>query len=191
MNKNIAILHEGNNKKTQDNELIKLLINYLKLDCNQVEFFGMCSKSNFFKQDYIEYKKLKPMVESNEIEKILFIIDADDEKNDKVYGGYNNTENALLDMINKLCFSAISDFYIMCDPVNKTGYLESFILSTLPEKQKHCIEQFLECSEFKSKENHKAIVHSIYRMAYPEAPYNFEHSNFDLLKIRLTNLFSG
>ena len=44
----VAILHEGNAKKTADNELLKLLLESLELDETQVKFFGMGSKNNFF-----------------------------------------------------------------------------------------------------------------------------------------------
>jgi len=36
--KPIAILHEGNAKKTHDNDLISLLIQHLKLDISLVDF---------------------------------------------------------------------------------------------------------------------------------------------------------
>ena len=54
--KKVAILHEGNSKKTHDNELIKLLIQDLVLDDSIVEYYGFGSKSNFFK-----FPKLKKM----------------------------------------------------------------------------------------------------------------------------------
>ena len=78
----------------------------------------------------------------------------------------------------------------MCDPSTQTGYLESFILSTISTAQKRCIETFLNCSNFNSRENHKAILNQIYKLAYPNAPYDFEHAHFDLLKAELNNLFN-
>jgi hypothetical protein len=124
-------------------------------------------------------------------EKILFVIDADDVINDAIYGGYENTEKALNGLISQLDFQDISSTHIMCDPITKTGYLESFILSTIPEQQRNCIERFLDCSQFKSKENHKAILNQIYNIAYPNAPYNFAHPHFEELKTKLRELFSG
>jgi hypothetical protein len=45
--KPIAVLHEGNDKSSLDNKLIKGLIDYLELDAEQVDFYGMGVKINF------------------------------------------------------------------------------------------------------------------------------------------------
>ena len=185
----VAILHEGNSKKTNDNELLKLLINELNLDIEQVDFFGFGAKSNFFKVDNREYKILLQKIEERTISKVLFVIDADYTQNDSIYGGYNNTKIELEKIIKELKLEDYSDAYITCDPTEQCGYLESLILSTIPQKEKECIETFLECSDFKSKENHKAILNQIYKTAYPKAPFNFSHKNFDELKQKLKNLF--
>jgi tRNA nucleotidyltransferase (CCA-adding enzyme) len=185
----VAILHEGNSKKTTDNELLKLLIEELNLDIEQVEFFGFGTKSNFFKLDNAKYRRLKMQIEENEVSSILFVVDADYEANDIKYGGYQNTKEELEKIIEELDLEVYSDKYITCDPNTQCGYLESLILSTIPKEQKECIETFLECSEFKSKENHKAILNQIYKTAYPNAPFDFSHENFDELKQKLKNLF--
>jgi len=52
-----------------------------------------------------------------------------------------------------------------------------------------CIKKFLNCSEFKSKSHDKSIFNIIYKNAYPNVPYNFEHPNFNKLKEKLKNLF--
>jgi len=187
----VAILHEGNSRKTHDNELLKLLLEELKLEINKVRFIGMGSKSNFFKIDNTNYKQLLQNIELEEISKVLFIIDADYEENDNTYGGYENTKNELEKIIEKLNIKSNADIFITCDPNDKCGYLESLILSTIPKEQKECIETFLDCSDFKSKENHKAILNQIYKIAYPNAPFDFSHSNFDELKLKLKNLFEG
>ena len=166
----VAIFHEGNSKKTHDNELIKLLIEKLDLNINEFKFFGMGSKGNFFKINYKNYKELMLDIELRNVSKVLFVVDADYEENDTIYGGYTNTKQKLEKVIEDLGIKDISDIYIMCEPTFKCGYLESFILSTIPQKQKECIETFLYCSEFKSKENHKAILNQIYKIAYPNAP---------------------
>jgi len=186
----VAILHEGNTNKTNDNELLKLLIKDLQLDETKVEFFGFGSKSNFFKIDNPKYKRLKLQIEEEEINKVLFVVDADYVENDKEYGGYDKTAESLYHIINDLSLLFQTETYITCDPNTKNGYLESLILSSIPEEQKNCIETFLNCSDFKSKENHKAILNQIYKSAYPNAPYNFEHKNFDELKQKLQNLFN-
>jgi hypothetical protein len=185
----VAILHEGNEKKTHDNELLKLLITKLNLDLNRVTFIGMGNKSNFFKKEFIKYKRLQQHIQREAIEKVLFVIDADYEQNDSRYGGYNNTKKEIQKIIKELKLENYSDIYITCDPLEQCGYLESLILSSIPIKQKECIEIFLECSEFKSKENHKAILNQIYKIAYPNAPFDFSHSNFDELKTKLKKLF--
>lgn len=186
--KPIFILHEGHNKKTNDNKLIRLLIEHLELDGNKIDFHGMGYKSNFFKAD--NYNFFKQAVDTNQIEKILFIVDADNIENDATYGGFENTQRALNTIIDQLGFQGVSRTYIVCDPTTKTGYLESFILSTIPDAQRKCIECFLDCSQFKSKENHKAILNQIYNIAYPDAPYDFEHDHFAPLKTELIRLFS-
>ena len=185
----VAILHEGNSKKTNDNELLKLLINELNLDIEQVDFFGFGAKSNFFKVDNREYKTVLQKIEEKSVSKVLFVVDADYKKNDSIYGGYQNTKVELEKIIQELRLKEYSDIYITCDPIEKCGYLESLILSTISKEQKECIETFLECSDFKSKENHKAILNQIYKTAYPKAPFDFSHENFDELKQKLKNLF--
>jgi len=185
----VAIFHEGNNKKTNDNALLKLLLENLKLDVNKVKFIGMGNKSKFFKIDNDNYKELKLDIKRNAISKILFVIDADYVKTDNKYGGFNNTLREIIDIRKELNIYEMSDLYISCDFDTKDGYLESLILSSIPLKQKECIETFLECSEFKSKENDKAILNQIYNSAYPNAPYDFSSEKFDILKQKLKNLF--
>jgi hypothetical protein len=185
----IAILHEGNAKKTSDNKLLKLLIENLSLDEKKVRFFGLGSKSNFFNKDFDAYKELITDIKEEIISKVLFVVDADYKINDSTYGGFDNTSREIIDIRNTLKIYEISDLYITCDFDTKDGYLESLILSSVPPKQKECIEDFLECSEFKSKENDKAILNQIYNNAYPNAPYDFSSEKFDILKQKLKNLF--
>jgi hypothetical protein len=185
----VAILHEGNTKQTNDNGIIKLLLKNLNLDEDKVEFFGFGSKSNFYKLDNVKYKSLKLQIEEESIGKVLFVVDADYESNDAKYGGLENTKLELEKIISELGLSEIFDIYVICNPQTKDGYLESLILSSIPEEQKECIETFLDCSEFKSKENHKSILNQIYKMAYPNAPFDFSDPNFDVLKEKLQNLF--
>lgn len=185
MNK-AAILVEG---KT-DKDFIRILLDVRKLNKDKVKFFSLGNKSNFFKKENDQYKELLLDIEQEEIEKSLFILDADDVKNDAKYGGYDNTKKELINIIDVLKIKN-NDIYIMCDPATKIGYLESLILSSISEEQKQCIDNFISCSKFKSKENHKSILHQIYKMAYPhpQASYNFSHPNFAPLKQKLTELF--
>ena len=185
----VAIFHEGNSQRTQDNELLQLLLESLGLDVSKVRFVGMGAKSNFFKEDNKNYKELQLSIKNESIEKVLFVVDADSEENDAKYGGFENTKQELEKTLFSLGLDACSDIYVTCDPDNQCGYLESLILSTISDDQKKCIEDFLKCSNFKSKENHKAILNKIYNMGYPDAPYDFSHKNFDGLKEKLKALF--
>ncbi|MEZ5673063.1 MAG: DUF3226 domain-containing protein [Thiotrichaceae bacterium] len=183
--KSIAIICEG---KT-DMEFIRGVVKHLDFKQEQVDFYVMGSKSRFFDKTDKKYRELKLRVEADQIVKVLFMIDADNAEKDQVYGGFENTQRELMLIIKQLGFAEISQVFITCDPTTKTGYLESLILSTLCEKQRACIQRFLDCSEFKSKEDHKAIINQVYKTAYPEAPYNFEHQHFNELKQQLTELF--
>jgi len=186
-----VICHEGNAHKTNDNQLLTLLLEKLNLDLACVKFVGMGTKSNFFKKDHDNYRELLLDIEREAVEKVLFVIDADSEENDHTYGGYENTEKELKKVIKDLNLESYSDIFITCDPSNQCGYLESLILSTIPSEKKECIETFLDCSDFKSKDNHKAILNQIYKTAYPNAPFDFAHENFSELKTKLQNLFEG
>jgi hypothetical protein len=89
-----AILDEGNpHKKSSDNNFIRLLIEHLGFGADQIRFYGMSSKSNFFKPNSEKYGNLSHLLQVGAIKKALFIIDADFVENDAVYGGYDNTKN--------------------------------------------------------------------------------------------------
>ena len=176
----VAIIHEGNAYKSADSKLLTLLIKHLKLDIEQVEFYGMGNKSNFFKNDHAVYELIKNNINEELIKGLLFVIDADND--DKTHEKLDLT-------ITKFKLNVPTDIYITCDPDTQKGYLESLILSTIPKEQKQCINNFLACSEFKSKQNHKAILHQIYNTAYPKAPFDFSHQNFNPLKQKIIDLF--
>lgn len=182
----VIILHEGNT----DKNFIKKLLDYLEIPYNNDNFSSMNNKSNFFKQDYIAYKVLKTKIQTNEIEKVLFIIDADNEKDNNIYGGYNNTLEQLEKTIKNLSFIKNYEIFISCDKTTKEGYLESLILSTVPENLKNCYESFMHCSNYNSKDNHKTIMTKLHELTQPNKPYDFSHDNFDELKSKLTALFS-
>ena len=179
----VAIICEGVGDKTFLEDFIK----HLEIE-TKPNFYVCGGKSNLLDPTYRKYTELKNVVAA-EAHKLLFVVDADDMKNDVRYGGFAKTEQALKQVIAALEFETASSSYIMCDPTTQIGYLESLILSTISETQKQCIQSFLDCSEFKSKENHKAILNSIYNTAYPDAPYDFSHSNFDELKNAIIALF--
>ena len=187
----VSILHEG---KSIDKDFFKLLYKRLgiteeELDI-RVNFIGMGNKSNFFKVDNKNYTLLQEELKSQRVEKVLFVLDSDYE-GDKNHDGYHNTLREIQSIQKKLNIDDVSDTFIAYDMNSKTkeGYLESLILSTLSKKEKEYIESFLDCSDFKSKENHKAILNQIYKIAYPQAPFDFSHENFNELKQKLKNLF--
>lgn len=183
----VAIVCEGKN----DRDFFKRLIAHLGFSESNISFYMLGGKSKFFELANRNYQDLKLEVDSGQIDNVLFVVDADDEKSDMKNGGYENTQRALNALILELGFDEIGKTFIMCDPATKTGYLESLILSTISEKQRNCIACFLACSEFESKENHKAILNQIYDLAYPNAPFDFEHDNFDNLKRTLSYFFAG
>lgn len=182
----IAIFCEG----STDIIFLKEFIGYLGFRKEDVEPYIMKGKSHFF-EEHKYYNRVKKQLESNAISRVLFVMDADTiDKNNPNHDGFENTENQLKELIAKLDLQSVSDYYIMCHPEKKNGYLESLILSTIDERTRHCIECFLECSQFASKEDHKDIVHKIYNKLYPHEPYNFNHQNFDELRTKLINLFT-
>lgn len=85
---------------------------------------------------------------------------------------------------------------IFCEGKSDREFLEALIkhLKFDPAEvsfyvlKSNCVERFLECSQFKGKENHKAILNQIYTIAYPDAPYDFEHPYFGTLMARLQDL---
>jgi len=91
-------------------------------------------KSAFFKEE--TYSTIKQKVDIGVYRKVLFIVDADYNQNDTKYGGFENSEQALQDIISTLGFSDKAKYYIMCDPIEKTGNLEHLILSTIDNRKK-------------------------------------------------------
>ena len=185
-----AIFHEGHANKSADISLIKELIKHLNLDFQKIHSYGMGSKSNFFEKEDKNYQDFKQLLDTDQIDKALLIIDADNERDNNTYGGFENTKRELLVILEHLDIKKVCNIYISCDPNTKEGYLESLILASIPEAHKECIETFFACSQFESRDNAKAILNQIYKQAYPAAPYNFSHSNFNELKHKLEALFS-
>ncbi len=173
------IVCEGKN----DKEFLEQFLKDLNINKIVIELFG--NKSNIFKLE--KYERIKDEV-GTIYKNILFIFDADNEESDIKYGGYENSEKEIKKLIQNLGFDSCADYYIMCNPTTKSGYLESLLLSTIEYEQRECIEYFLNCSNFKEREHHKAIFNQIYKIGYPNAPYNFSHKNFDELKEKILNL---
>jgi hypothetical protein len=189
----VAIICEGKNDKDFFEKLFRHLAETKIIsDANlkQLKFYIFGGKSNVFDATHKRYTELRAEIERTQ--SLLLVVDADNEKNDELNNGFEKTQQGLDKVITDLGFQDVkTDTYIMCDPATKTGYLESLILSTISPEQRVCIECFLACSQFESKESHKAILNQIYNIAYPYAPYNFAHSYFDELKEKLCLLFSN
>jgi hypothetical protein len=107
--KPLAIIHEDEDHKT----LIENVINHLNLDKDKIEFYKMGSKTNFFKPDYKQYNLIKSRIDADQIEKILFVIDADYAGNDEKYGGYDATTRELNIIINNFKIQDKAEIYII------------------------------------------------------------------------------
>jgi len=181
----VKIICEGKTDKNKIGELLE----FLNISYSDDNFIVMGNKSNFFKLDSSEYKTLLQLIKADKIEKVLFIIDADYQKDNKQYGGYNNTENKIEELLVNLDITSISDYYITCDPITKDGYLESLLLSTVDDNLKQCYNEFLDCINFKEKNQHKYIMEQLHKITQPNKPYDFKHKDFRELKEKLVKLF--
>jgi len=183
-----ALLHEG----TEDLNLIKQLASSLDFEFyERVQSYKMGKKSNFFDVGHADYRELLQLVEAEQIDKVLFVLDADDPRNDQVYGGYDNTLEELDKIVGDIGLKPIARIFICCDPQTGLGNIESLLLSTLDAQKKDCVEHFLECSEFGGADNDKAVLNAIYRKGFPNAPYDYSHEHFADLKAKISWLLSG
>ncbi len=175
----VAILFEG----ISDEEVLKSIIHEYKLEINDVLFFDFKGKDNIFNISHEYYDEIENEIEIGRIEKILIIVDADNPKDPNPNRGYSASEEKLNETINTLEFDIPVDYYIMCD-MNKQGNLESFLLSVLDDEQQECIKKFREC--YKHNLSDKAVYNTFYKQK--NEPFDFNHSNFSLLKEKLNNL---
>ena len=193
--KSMAIFHEDTGHKNLLLALIEHLNELENLDVNAealVDFYPMGTKSNFFKSGCVEYKTVKGRIDSDQIKKVLFVIDADFEKDNAIYGGFSNTQKQLQRVLNELDIESVCEIFVLCNPNSGEGHLESLLLETLPEDKRKCIECFVKCSKIKPQNFYKTILYNLHKTAYPsESYYNFEHPHFDNLKQVLRNLFAG
>ncbi len=115
------------------------------------------------------------------IKKVLFIFDADFEQNDAKIGGMDKSIKAINNLTKGLNWNIPTDYYIF------KNNLDDFIIGTLDKKQ--CFKEFDQCLDITDRNRNKKISTCIYRKLYPQAPYDFKHSDFDELKQKLTVLF--
>ena len=175
----VIIAYEGKS----DGEFFDNLLDTYGLDKNQVIYYNFEGKDNLFNISHSHYDEIAE--DLLKIDKILLVVDADNKKDPNPNRGYEASEKALKNLIDDLDFEDVFiDYYIMCDE-NKEGYLESFLLSVLDNKQKECIQEFKSCFEYDLTD--KWIYNSFYK--HNKYPFDFQHPNFQPLKQKLINLF--
>jgi len=176
----VIIAYEGKS----DGEFFDTLLDEYNLDKNEVTYYEFEGKDNLLNIGHKHYDE----IEKNYLKivnKILFVVDADNKKDPNPNRGYDASEKSLKKLIEDLSFEdVIMDYYIMCDE-KREGYLESFLLSVLDDTQKRCIEKFKECFEYELTD--KWVYHSFYK--HNGYLFNFSHPNFNKLKQKLKNLF--
>ena len=178
----VIIAYEGKS----DGEFFDTLLDEYGLDKNEVIYYDFRGKDNLFNANHAHYDEIENKY-LTKIDKILLVVDADNKKDPNPNRGYEASEEALKTLIEDLDFEDVSiDYFIMCDE-NKEGYLESFLLSILDDKQKECIEEFKTC--FKYELTDKWIYNSFYK--HNQHPFDFNHPNFNELKQKLQTLFKG
>lgn len=172
---------------------IKNLKNFLKFlnitFCND-NFLSTNGKSSLLNKDSQEYTVLSTKIKDGFVQKILFVLDIDDFKNDKSICGPEQTIKKIERLQKDLDIKEISDYFLACDPTNNKGYFESLLLSTVDGKVKECYDNFRICSELNSKSVDKNILTQLHNLMKPDKPYDFSHKNFDELAEKLQNLFT-
>jgi len=181
----VKIICEGSSDKNK----IKELLRFLEIEHSDDNFVVMGNKSNIFKSNHDNYRTILALIDADKIDRILFVVDADYQKDNSEYGGYENTQNRLKELIERLDIAEISSWFISCNPNSKDGYLESLLLSTVDENLRNCYDEFLDCIEFKEKNQHKYIMEQLHKITKPNKPYDFGHKNFEGLRKMLVELF--
>jgi 5S rRNA maturation endonuclease (ribonuclease M5) len=182
----VKIVCEGQSDKNKISEIL----DFLDIEYSDNNFIILGNKENLLNCDRVEYRTLKGLCKSGQVYKILFLTDADYIKDDKNHG-YDNTKQRVQSLIDDLKLGSFTDcdYYILCDPNTKDGFLESLLLSTISDEIKKCFVELLKCKELEHKNNHKNILEEFYRISSPNRPYDFTHENFTPLKEKLENLF--
>jgi hypothetical protein len=176
----VIIAHEGKS----DGEFFDTLLDEYNLDKNQVLYYEFEGKDNLFNIGHKHYDEIEKKY-LNIVSHILLVVDADNKKDPNRNRGYEASEKALKKLIEDLSFEDIlMDYYIMCDE-NKEGYLESFLLSVLDDKQKKCIEEFKGCFHYELTD--KWVYNSFYK--HNKYPFDFNHPNFKNLKEKLEKMY--
>jgi len=180
----VKVICEGRTDKKKISEILE----FLKINYSDDNFIIAGNKPNLLNKDLVEYRTLKQQINNDIVSKVLFLVDVDFERNDVTYG-YENTKQRVNQLRQDLLLESISDYYLLCDPKTKEGFLESLLLSTISKEVKNCFEELIKCKELDNKYNHKNILEEFYRISKPDKPYDFSHKNFNELKQKLINLF--
>jgi len=179
------ILCEGGD----DIGFLNLFLKFLKINSKNITIKKLDNKANFFKLKTYKDKNILKSLENGEYDKVLFVFDSDYIQDNRITGGFDNSEKSILNIIteikDELDFSLYTDYYIMCDPITKDGNLEHLIISTLNEEKQICVNELLKCIKTHKTYGNKKIVLSSYKTIFDEPNYNFSHPNFDELKIKL------
>ena len=173
----VVIAFEGKS----DGDFFNTLLGKYNLP-NEVFYYDFGGKDNLFDIGHSHYDEIEKYI--NKIDKILLVVDADNEKDPNPNRGYDASEIKLKEIIEDLEFDVPIDYYIMCDE-NQEGNLESFLLSVLDDEQIKCIKDFRKCYKYELSD--KWAYNTFYKQK--KEPFNFSHSNFDELKQKLKNLF--
>jgi len=173
----VIIAFEGKS----DGEFFDSLLETYHLEKNQVSYYDFEGKDNLFNISHEYYNEIEKDIAK--IDKILLVVDADNEKDLNPHRGFKASKMKLIETIDNLNFDVEMDYYIMCD-TNKEGNLESFLLSILDDEQKKCIDSFRDCYHYELSDKWA------YNMFYKQKqhPFDFKHKNFNILKEKLQNL---
>jgi len=170
--------------------LLNRFLEKLGYQRNDFEIMSMGGKSFLLNRNDLKYIVKRQQIETGQYSKVLFVVDADYSKNDAIAGGHVNTEAKIIELIAQLEIKEVADYFISCDPEDKNGNLEHLLLSSVEQDKRSCIENFIGCIQGMNAESNKKIVYAAYQAIFKEAPYNFDHLNFDELKQKIEWLFS-
>jgi hypothetical protein len=182
----VAIVVEGKRDVKFFNNYI---VYHLQFSKNHYKIIKTDGKSILLDKTCNKYLSLCNDLKAGRIQKVLFIVDSDNAKDNPDIGGYTNTSVAIQKLISDLSMTHNANYFIACNPKSKEGNIEDLVVSTLTTEQEKCITSFLYCSKLENNDGKRLL--GIYNYGYPEEPYDFTHPNFDELKQNLQNLFKG
>jgi len=174
----VVIAFEGKS----DAEFLDSLFEEYNLPRNEVIYYEFKGKDNIFNTSHNFYDEIEEDIQK--IDKMLIIVDADNENDPNPNRGYKASEQKPKEIIDTLDFDIPIDYQIMCGK-NKEGHLESFLLSVLDDEQQECINKFKECYKYELTD--KWAYNTFYKQK--KYPFNYGHPYFKDLKQKLTNLF--